>query len=76
MQSKTGSIAAIYIRAESPNQGEVVSLIASSDAYLASLYPAQSNHLIDVETLSRPEVTFLVARMAVTITGAPLLRRH
>ncbi|HYA35023.1 MAG TPA: GNAT family N-acetyltransferase [Candidatus Binataceae bacterium] len=76
MHSKTGSIATIDIRTESPNQSEVVTLIAASDAYLASLYPAESNHLADVETLSRPEVTFLVARMAGKAVGCGAILRR
>lgn len=51
------------IDAENPDQPEVLALLAASDAYMASLYPAESNHLLDVAALQRPEVTFLVARL-------------
>lgn len=53
----------IAIAIENPDQPEVAVLLESSDAYMASLYPAESNHMLDIESLKRPEVTFLVARV-------------
>ena len=52
----------IEIAVENPDQAEVHALLAASDAYMASLYPAESNHMVDVSTLKQPHVTFLVAR--------------
>ena len=52
----------IEISIENPDQAEVHALLAASDAYMASLYPAESNHMVDVNTLTQPHVTFLVAR--------------
>jgi putative acetyltransferase len=52
----------IEITVENPDQAEVHALLAASDAYMASLYPAESNHMVDVNTLKQPQVTFLVAR--------------
>lgn len=54
--------AAIVIGTESPDQVEVHTLLRQSDAYMAGLYPAESNHLVDVATLASPNVRFLVAR--------------
>lgn len=54
---------AVHIQVENPNQPDVIALLEASDAYMAQLYPAESNHLLDVRSLSRPEVTFLVARI-------------
>ncbi|MHB8382122.1 MAG: GNAT family N-acetyltransferase [Candidatus Binataceae bacterium] len=54
---------ALDIRPEDPTQADVIRLIAASDEYLASLYPAESNHSLDIASLGRPEVTFLVARL-------------
>ncbi len=51
------------IALESPDQPEVHALLAASDAYMAALYPPESNHLLDVDALMRPEVKFLVARL-------------
>ncbi|HEX4151010.1 MAG TPA: GNAT family N-acetyltransferase [Steroidobacteraceae bacterium] len=53
----------IQIELENPEQAEVAALLAESDAYMASLYPAESNHLLDLGALQRPEVGFLVARV-------------
>jgi putative acetyltransferase len=53
----------IHIALETPDQPEIHALLAASDAYMAALYPAESNHLLDVSALMRPEVKFLVARI-------------
>jgi putative acetyltransferase len=52
----------VSIAPEPADQPEVHALLRQSDAYHAALYPAESNHLVDVETLSEPNVRFLVAR--------------
>jgi len=57
------------ITVENPDQPEVHALLAASDAYMASLYPAESNHMFDVDALKRPEVTFVVARVAGHVVG-------
>jgi putative acetyltransferase len=53
----------VHITLETPDQPEIHALLAASDAYMASLYPPESNHLLDVSALMRPEVKFLVARI-------------
>jgi putative acetyltransferase len=40
---------------------DFAALLAASDAYMASLYPATSNHMLDIETLRRPEMNFFGA---------------
>ena len=50
------------IALESPDQPEVVSLIAALDACLGGLYPPASNHLLDAGALRAPQVIFAVAR--------------
>ena len=52
----------LAIRQEPPDQPDVMALIAALDGLMASLYPAESNHLLDVAALSDPAVTFLVVR--------------
>ncbi|MHA7968907.1 GNAT family N-acetyltransferase [Rhizobium sp. CAU 1783] len=59
----------VSITREPPRQTAVLRLLTQSDAYMASLYPAESNHLVDVSSLERPEVSFLVARHAGEIVG-------
>jgi len=52
----------MIINTESPDQPEVRAMLAKLDAYCAALYPAESNHLLDVEALLAGDVLFLVAR--------------
>jgi putative acetyltransferase len=59
----------IEIRKENPDQPEIAALLELSDAYMATLYPAESNHMLDIASLKRPEVTFLVARVDGTACG-------
>ncbi len=40
---------------------DFVALLVASDAYMTSLYPAESNHLLDVETLRKPQMHFFGA---------------
>ena len=47
---------------ESPNQPEVIALIAELDAYQDSLYPPESRHALDLSVLVQPHVLFAVAR--------------
>jgi putative acetyltransferase len=49
---------------ESPDQPDVRALIAELDEYQGSLYPAESNHLLDISSLCQPSVLFAVARDA------------
>ena len=51
------------IRRETPDKADVRALLAASDRYHAALYPDESNHLVDVTTLSESHVRFLVARL-------------
>src|SRR6267378_2097684 len=50
------------IRLEDPRQDEVIRMLSALDAYLESLYPPQSNHLLDVKALCAPNIRFFVAR--------------
>ena len=52
----------IRIELESPRTPEVVALIQELDAYLIDLYPAESNHLLDIDSLDQPNVLFCVVR--------------
>jgi putative acetyltransferase len=52
----------VQIRNEPPLTPEVTELFALSDAFAASLYPAESNHMVDPGQLAQPYVVFCVAR--------------
>ncbi len=59
----------VTITAEPPRQTEVLRLLEMSDAYMASLYPAESNHMLDIRSLEKPGVNFFVARHDGRIVG-------
>jgi putative acetyltransferase len=63
----------VVVAAESADQPEVYALLRQSDAYHAALYPAESNHLVDVATLTTPSVRFLVARRGGVAVGCGAL---
>lgn len=54
----------MHITQENPKQADIIALLGQLDAYCAALYPAESNHLMDIDALTGPEVLFLAARDA------------
>lgn len=50
------------IARESPDQPEVIALIAELDAYQDGLYPPESRYALDLGSLLQPNVLFMVAR--------------
>jgi putative acetyltransferase len=64
----------VAITLELPRQPEVARLIVELDTYLMALYPDESNHLLDVETLAAPDVRFFVARRGADAVGCGALR--
>lgn len=48
----------ITITIAHPAHPPVRALVEELDAYLVALYPAESNHLLDIETLCQPEIRF------------------
>ncbi|WP_417830884.1 GNAT family N-acetyltransferase [Terasakiella sp.] len=50
------------IALESPDQADVKALLDLSDRYHEKLYPAESNHLLDVADLINDRTHFFVAR--------------
>lgn len=47
---------------ETPDQAEVLALIADLDAYQLTLYPPESVYALDLAALKQPNVLFAVAR--------------
>ena len=68
-------IAHVTIDRETPDQPDVLPLLAAGDALSASLYPAESNHMLDVAALLDPTVTFFVARADGRAVGCAALVR-
>lgn len=50
------------IQLESPNQPEIISLIAELDTYQDTLYPAEARYALDLIGLEQKNVLFAVAR--------------
>jgi putative acetyltransferase len=65
----------LRLQIEDPDSPEVRALLAASDAYAASLYPAESNHMLDLQALRRPSVTFVVARLGARAVGCGAIVR-
>jgi putative acetyltransferase len=59
----------VTIRQERPDQPDVMRLIEALDRLMIDLYPPESNHLLDINALLDPAVTFLVARAAGEAVG-------
>ena len=64
----------ITIAAADPRQAEVRRLIEDLDRLQLSLYPAESNHLLDIETLAGPDIRFFSASMNGDIVGCGCIR--
>src|SRR5260370_10585084 len=64
----------VGIRLESPREHDVMRLLAALDAYLESLYPPESNHILDIDTLCAPNIRFFVARRRSEAVGCGALR--
>ncbi|WP_019566140.1 GNAT family N-acetyltransferase [Agrobacterium sp. 10MFCol1.1] len=61
------------IKLETPRQEAVLRLIDLSNVYMASLYPAESNHLVDIGQLEKDNVSFFVARHDGRVVGCGAL---
>ena len=68
-------IAELLIRPERPDQPDVLPLLAALDAYLASLYAPEDNHILGVAQLLADDVHFLVARNGGVAVGCGAVRR-
>lgn len=66
----------VTIALEDPRQSNVVRLIRTLDKCLDSLYPAKSNHLIDIDALAGRDIRFLVARKGSRVFGCAALKLH
>jgi len=54
-------VTTVVITIADPAHPPVRAMVAELDAYLVPLYPAESNHLLDIETLRQPEMRFFAA---------------
>lgn len=59
----------VTVQVDDPASPAAQGLIERLDALMTSLYPSESNHLLSVETLRQPNVTFLTASMDGEVAG-------
>jgi putative acetyltransferase len=59
----------IRIRIDDPEQPQVLRMLADSHAYYAALYPAASNHLLDVASLKQNNASFYTAAFEGVVRG-------
>ena len=69
------STASIVIRPERPDHPQVRELLRQLDAYLATLYEPEHNHILAERALLAPDVSFLVAATDQRIVGCGAVRR-
>jgi putative acetyltransferase len=67
--------AAVDIASERADHPQVVALLGALDRYLGALYAPEANHLLSVEELLAPEISFFVARQGERIVGTGAVRR-
>jgi len=59
-----------------PRTPEVAAMINELDRYMIALYPAESNHLVDIEVLTRPNVRFFAAKVFDSFQGCGAIMIH
>ncbi|MDY0883775.1 GNAT family N-acetyltransferase [Dongia soli] len=59
-----------------PRLPTVTALIAELDAYMTALYPAESNHLLDIDALAAPDIRFFAARFEDDYLGCGAIKIH
>lgn len=65
----------VTVSAEAVEGAEILALLAASDAYVAALYPSDSNHMLSADALRVSAVTFFVARLDGRVAGCAALVR-
>jgi putative acetyltransferase len=68
--------AAVSITRADARTPAVRRLIEELDAYAASLYPAESNHLLDIETLMQPQMMFYAIDVNGEVLGCGGFWKH
>ena len=63
------AVPTVSIALETPDQPDVLPLFEANNAYMASLYPAESNHMLGLSDLLKPSVHFFVARKDAAVVG-------
>lgn len=69
MGTSVATFGIMQIQPLDPHSPAAMSLLAQSDAYLAALYPGESNHLADSHALAQPQVRFIGVWLAEWLAG-------
>jgi putative acetyltransferase len=65
----------IVVRRERPDHPQVMAALQALDDYLATLYPPEANHILSVEELRVPEVSFFAAWQNDLVVGTAAVRQ-
>ena len=68
--------ATISIERVDPRRPEIAAMIRELDRYMGGLYPVESNHLVDIETLAKPNVHFFAALVDGAYRGCGAIMIH
>ena len=63
----------IAVTREDPRKADVAAMVHDLDRMFHALYPAESNHLVDIATLASDDVHFFVARRSGEALGCGAL---
>ena len=65
----------VVIRPQRPDHPQVAAALAALDAYLASLYEPEANHILSIAELLAPEVSFFAVWQDERVVGTGAVRR-
>ena len=66
----------VTIKPERADHPQVMALLDALDRYLGELYEPEANHILSIEELLAPEISFFVARDRNRIVGTGAVRRR
>jgi putative acetyltransferase len=65
----------VTIKPERADHPQVIALLGALDRYLGELYEPEANHILSVEALLAPEVSFFAAWLGDRVVGTGAVRR-
>ena len=66
----------VSIEGVDPRVPEVIEMIRELDLYMGRLYPAESNHLMDIHSLVQPDVRFFAAKVDGAYRACGAIKLH
>lgn len=66
----------IVIARTDPGTPEIAAMVHELDRYMNELYPAESNHLVDLDSLAQPAVRFFGVRVDGEFRGCGAIMLH